>query len=189
MLGSLMDENVKEDMREGRTSFERMRTALLAWCQAYQMGCKEQGPIMAFMKDYFLAAYQLTVNDRFFDTPVQATQETTDGRTLGEACNPTFLSEHHCRDCRWFLKAIIKVEAIKLGYTYERIDGFCRRHAPIRVEGSGITDLQWPNVLFEDCCGDWEQEWIDPPKIPDIHIQEIRNGLMRSSGLAVETHT
>lgn len=148
----------------------RMKAALLAWCKAYETAVNLEGTAKKAAKDFFLAAYQQTVGDRFCDSLIQPEQETTDGRTLGEASRtnaPTFLSEHHCRDCRWFLKAIITVDAIKKGYTYERIDGFCRRHAPIRVEGSGITDLQWPNVLFNDCCGDWEDEWIDPPKLPD----------------------
>ena len=67
---------------------DRMKAALWAWCEAFQKAANEQPHIMEFMKDYFLAVYQRTVNGQFFYTPdlEQPQQKTTDGRTLGEAC-------------------------------------------------------------------------------------------------------
>jgi hypothetical protein len=216
MLRLLLD-----DIRDGRTSFERqaaferMRTALLAWCDAYikavDVGREHE------VKDFFLAAYQQTVNDRFFELPLVEVKtincagatgnwvycpKCKDGqrwygnytmRCLKCGCdfcavkNPELATRdlcagEKCETCRWFLKAVKSDEIKKSKYfTFKYIDGFCHRHAPIRIEESGITDLQWPNVKFRDWCGDWESQLVT-----ESHTYVKDGGVLGCSGTVRE---
>jgi len=140
---------------------DRMKAALWAWCKAYQKAVDEN-QFKRPVKHYFLDAYQLTVNDRFFDLPhtEQPLQKTTDGQTLGEACGtelPIAVKDvcvgQKCATCRW------------------REDGTglmpCRRHGPRRVDMENLTDdMLWPYVWPTDWCGEWEgKPMVEPPII------------------------
>lgn len=128
----------------------RMKAALRAWCEAYQKELIDDDPtplqilMKKWIKDQFLAAYKLTVNDRFFD----ATQETTDGRPRGDytidpvAKTITYHSRQ-CATCRWREPGAGLMP--------------CRRHAPTGIAKDGKTMLQWPYIWPFDWCGEWDR--------------------------------
>lgn len=100
----------------------------------------------------------------------------------------TKVTKKQCQTCTWCVKSseMVRLKEFEdAGYvTFKRIFGFCHRHGPARVEGSGITCLQWPSVEAEDWCGEWCGQQIGPPEFPSI--EEIRNGIARSSGHVVK---
>lgn len=61
-----------------------------------------------------------------------------------------------CFDCEFFDTLYEqKIEDVLLDTEKQVIDGWCRRHAPLKCGDITSLDL-WPRVLYSDWCGDFE---------------------------------